>query len=526
MATSGKITGTAKKGSSTTSYYDFWCDWTRNSYSIEDNSSNVTVYLRIKCNAFADGAWSLLNKPSVSLSVGGSAKTPSSINYIDTRNYVTCTFATWTGNVKHSADGTPNCPIVASFSVTGPNSLTGGSLSGSADLDTIPQATSLDFLSCSSRCFTGTMTYKYTPQSPALYNRCNIALSPDDDYTLVKRVDLGQKPASQQTATVTLTADELAIIYNKLTTSPPNGVLRLTFRTYSDSEYTNQVGGPSGLDLTLSVPDDADTKPEVGLVLEPVQVVDLPDAFGGLYIKGKTKVKAKTLTAAPQYNANITGYSMKVDGASYGAGDSYTSATLDKYGTLTVTGYATDSRGFTGSMDKSITVIDYAKPKIMNVEVFRCDANGNAADSGTYLKIKAERNYSKVVADGVQKNFCIIRYRMKAANGAYGSWTTILAKTASGDSVTTGALLGTLDAKTTYMVQVQAYDDIGEYAETEVSVLTEAVYMHRAKNAMGLGKYAEGEEVLDVAWDAHFHGEVMIGDMTLREYILSIIEGG
>ena len=151
----------------------------------------------------------------------------------------------------------------------------------------------------------------------------------------------------------------------------------------------------------------------------------------------------------------------------------------------------------------------------------------NAADNGTYLKIKAKRSYSKVLANGVQKNFCLIRYRWKAASGDYSAWSTILAKTASGDEVTTGALLGgALDTKTTYVVQVQAYDDIGESAETDVSILTEAVYMHRTKDAMGLGKYVEGERVLDVAWDAHFHGDVKIGDMTLREYILSIIEGG
>lgn len=524
MATSGKITGTAKKGSSATSDYDFWCDWKRNSYSIDDDTSNITVYLRVKCTEYANSAWSLLNKPAVSLSVGGSAKTPNSIDYIDTRNYATATFATWTGNVKHNADGTPNCPIVASFTLTGPASLTGGSLSGSANLDTIPQATSLDSLSCSTSYFTGTMTYKYTPKASTLYNRCNISLHLGDEYISVKRVDLGKKAASQQTATVMLSADELAIVYNKLP-SVTKGTLRFTFRTYSDADYSNQVGDASVKELTLNIPNNSSTQPTVGMVLEPVG--SLPDAFDGLYIKGKTKVHAKTLDAAPKYNAKITSYSLKVDGVSYGSSANYTSAILSKYGTVVVTGYATDSRGFTGSMEKSITVIDYAKPKILNVEAFRCDANGNAADTGTYLKIKATRSYSKVVANEVQKNFCLIRYRWKPVNGSYSSWTTILAKTASGDTVTTGALLGgALDAKTTYVVQVQAYDDIGEHAETEVSIPTETVYMHRTKNAMGLGKYAEGDELLDVAWDAHFHGDVKIGDMTLREYILSIIEGG
>ena len=97
------------------------------------------------------------------------------------------------------------------------------------------------------------------------------------------------------------------------------------------------------------------------------------------------------------------------------------------------------------------------------------------------------------------------------------------------DEVTTAPLLGNLSTKSSYVVQVQAVDDIGEIGETVDVVSTGVVYMHRTKNSMALGKYVESENMLDVAWDAHFHGEVYIGDtkMTLREYILSIMsEGG
>ena len=31
---------------------------------------------------------------------------------------------------------------------------------------------------------------------------------------------------------------------------------------------------------------------------------------------------------------------------------------------------------------------------------------------------------------------------------------------------------------------------------------------------------------MDVGWDAHFHGEVRIGEKTLREYILQIMSEG
>ena len=82
----------------------------------------------------------------------------------------------------------------------------------------------------------------------------------------------------------------------------------------------------------------------------------------------------------------------------------------------------------------------------------------------------------------------------------------------------------------TYTVEVQAADDISVPITATIVIPTESVYMHRdgKLNSMGLGKYVEEENLLDVAWDAHFHGEVRIGEsgMTLKEYILTVVNGG
>ena len=396
------------------------------------------------------------------------------------------------------------------------------------ELTTIPRATSFDSLSCATNYFTGTLTYKYTPKSDVFYNRCNISLNLDGDYIAVKSINLGKKTAAQQTATVTLSASELKTIYDKLP-NKTKGKLRFTFRTYSDAEYSNQIGDAAYKEVELTIPNDSTTQPEVSMSLAPVG--SLPAAFNGLYVQGKTKVKA-TLSAKGRYGATIKSYSMKIDGTTYDSGDDYTSGFLTKYGVFTVTGYAKDSREYTGSATKDITVIAYSKPRILEVEASRCYEDGTLADDGTYLKIKAKRSYSLVKADGVQKNFCKIRYRFKAASASkYGDWVTILAGNSLGsDQVETEALLGgVLSIEATYLVEVQAIDDIGEHGETTIVIPTDIVHNHKTKNGWGLGKYCEGDNLLDVAWDAHFHGEVLIGDtgMTLRDYILAVIsEGG
>jgi hypothetical protein len=253
------------------------------------------------------------------------------------------------------------------------------------------------------------------------------------------------------------------------------------------------------------------------MTLAPVS--SLGSGFAGLYIQGKTKVKA-TLSATGKYSSTIKSYKMIADGATYDSSDSYTSDYLGHAGSIAVTGYATDSRDITGSKATTITVIPYSKPQILPVSgesevvAARCDSSGNLSDSGTYLKIKAKRIYSKVMSTNGQYNYCKIRYRYKAERGSYSSWTNILlGSNLTTDEITTGALLGgALAVDTSYIVQVQAIDDIGEYATTTISVPTDKVFLHKAGsiNSLGIGKYAEEENMVDVAEEitTKFRGKV------------------
>ena len=431
--------------------------------------------------------------------------------------------------VTHESDGTKNVTIYWQWGInsgwTGIMNCPSGSFT--IALPTIPRASTIDSIACATKYFTGTMTFKYTPKSSAYYNRCDIALRINGASTAVKSISLGQQTASQKAETVTLSDSELSIIYNKIP-SATEGTLRFTFRTYSDSDYSTQVGDERYKEITLYIPDDSTTKASVLMSLTPVS--SLPSVFDGLYIQGKTKVKG-TLSATGKFGATIQSHSMKVDGNTYDSDDSYTSGYLANYGDITVYGYAKDSRGFTGSISTDIKVIAYSKPKITVSVCERCDEAGNLSDGGTYLKIIATRSYSDVTSDGVQKNFCKIQYRYKvAAASSYSAWTTILdSSDVSTNTVETNALLGTFSKNTSYMVQVRAVDDIGDYAEATISVPTEAVHSHRTSNGIGFGKYCEGENLMDVAWDAHFHGEIRLGaeGITLREYILAVIsEGG
>ena len=414
--------------------------------------------------------------------------------------------------VEHNDDGTKKAVIYWQWGVYSDWSGVMNNPSGSfmVELTTIPRATTLDALSCENDYFTGEITYKYTPKSVVYYNKCVVALYVNKQYVTVKTIQLGKKSATQQTGAVTLTEAELSSIYNKLP-SATNGKLRFTLYTYSDSGYSKQVGSAEYKELTLSIPKSSDTLPAVVMSLTPVS--SLPDAFSGLYVQGKTKVKA-TISATEKYGASIESYGMKVGGVTYDADDDFTSEYLAASGAIRVEGYATDSRGFKGSAAQTAHVIAYSKPKILAVSeesevvAARCDRDGNLSDSGTYLKIKAKRSYSPVKSGSVQKNFCKIRYRYKIEGGSWSAWTTILeGSNLASDEIKTGALLGgALSAKSSYLVQVQAIDDIGGSNSTTISVPTDKVYSHRdgRRRSFTFGGYVEDDNTFAIAEDITF----------------------
>lgn len=430
--------------------------------------------------------------------------------------------------ISHNSDGTKI--ITISGSVTAPTGTTlsehKSSGSGTAEMDTVPRASSIDSVSCASSYFNGKLTYKYTPQSSSFYNRCNISLNLDGEYIAVKSINLGKKSAAQQTAAVTLSEDEQAIIYNKLPNTS-KGILRFTFRTYSDSGYSKQVGDAGYKEITLYVPKIASTLPDPGATLTSVH--SLGSDFDGLYIQGISKVKA-TFSGKGKFGATIKSYSMTVEGDTYDSSDSYTSGYLTGYGNITVKVTSKDSRGYSNTTSIAIQVLAYSKPKVIahsqesEIICARCDSSGNLSDSGTYLKVKARRSYSKCVdASGVQHNFCGIRVRYKQENGSYSSWKTLLAATSlTAEEISSAALYeGALLVTNTYIAQVDVVDIIGNHTYVTVTIPTDKVYMHRAgnRNSLGIGKYAEDDNMVDVAEEitVKIRGELQVGGMVISD---------
>lgn len=409
----------------------------------------------------------------------------------------------WLSNeITHNTDGKKSVVISVSIGLytTNGGGGSGNKFTGSVtiDLTDIPRAsaiTSVDAVTLGNAC-----NVLWTPLSASFGYRLGFYLG-DWSY----ETDMIHP---NTTAPYTYTGYVIPLEVANQITDSPNGTMTVTLYTYSNEA---QIGEASTTTITATVPDNEETKPAISMELS--LVTDLAYPFSDLYIQNLTKVAAD-ISAEGQYGASIEAYQMVIGGGVYG--DPYVSGYLTRTGEVTVTGKATDSRGNVGSVDKSIYVIPYSKPALVpadgetNIVCARCDAIGILTDSGTYLKVKAKRNYSPVLFNGTQMNFCQIRYRCDG-----GSWNTILHDNATSDEidiVISNAVPSTTKA---YTIEIGVVDSLGYESSAVIIVPSDQVDFHMRDGGDGaaFGEYSQDAKVLAVAksWELRVKGKATVG---------------
>lgn len=294
--------------------------------------------------------------------------------------------------------------------------------------------------------------------------------------------------------------------------SATKATIKVTCKTWIG---TNLVGRETA-SFTATVPDNSTTQPKVTMTTESIS--DLPEAFDGVYVAGKSKVKV-SYEASSDYST-IASYSTKILSATSGI-NPYTSALLTTAGEVAITGKVTDKRGYSTTKNASITVAPYSRPRILpgegenKIVCTRCNSDGRVDAGGAYLLIKIGRKYSKVEPDGTQHNFCRLSYRHKtdaADDSGYSDPIELLAGSASGDYVSK-VIPNVVPSNTiAYTIQIIAEDDVGEKDVVTIAIPTAFITAHSPEGGHGftLGGYHDPTkvDVFDCWFDAEFHGEV------------------
>lgn len=390
----------------------------------------------------------------------------------------------------------------------------------SLTLSTIPRASTIT--SASNTTLGTPCVIKWTPLSTSFRYKLNFALG-SYSYTTG-----ALHPNTVAAYTYDKYTPTIADIAPKITGYPPTGTMTVTLYTYSDSNASVQIGSASSTTFSVTVPQDASTKPSVTMTLSPVTPYT---KFASLYLQGRSKVKA-TFSGSGKLGANVTSYTMQVDGANYAS--PYTSDTLKKSGSVEIVGIAYDSRGFFGTDSKSINVIEYDSPYIAPSEGYksviceRSTSEGVASETGTYLHIKGTRNYTKINTGGIV-NTCSVRCRYKPENGSWshdsGSGVAVLLSSDTSTDefdVSLPNIVG--DITLSYMVELNIVDDTNIPTTMVFYIPSERVDFDLREGGRGaaFGKRAITENLLECEWDAKFNHRSYFNSISLTETEIEI----
>lgn len=481
MATSGTINGTVSGNSLIKSRIT----WKENSYSITDNTSNVTVKLLYSRDdyqtTYGTGSWVL--------NINGTKYTGSSYKEI---SYSWVEVFSKTVTITHDSNGSKTFNMNASGSYIPDTSLEGTNCSGNGTLTTIPRASSFDSVT-SSVALGGTATVKITAKASSFYHKATWTCG-----SASVTQNLGQAGStSQKSYTYTIPTG-----WSAQMPSSTSKTASVKIQTYSDSGYNTAVGSAVTKNFTVTVPNNSTYNPTVSLTTTLGNATGLGSST---YVQGKTKVTLSA-TGSSKANATIKSYVFKrasttlktVTSTSTSAS---TSETTNTTGSVTYSVTITDSRGRTATASKTITVNAYSNPTLTINDYYRSNEDGTKnTTSGTYFYIKA--TFSSTTAGGNSITSSTVKYKLPSDS----SWRDG-ADLTSGTGVVLGN--GTIDTSKNYDVYVSVTDKVGTVVSKKLIIPTIFVTMDfkAGGNGIAIGKIAESDNLFDVKMNMQLNSQ-------------------
>lgn len=447
MALSGSISTNGASGEGEGRYYTL--SWTA-TQSIANNTSTISWTL-----STAGGYSSWITERTVYVDIDGE-RVFSKTNAVDRYRG---TIATGTKTISHNSDGTRSFSVSLAAAIY--YSSIGCTGSQTFTLDTIARASTLSVSDGTlgtkttltadrkSSSFTHTLTWECGSYSGTL--------------------------ATKSTSTSWPFTPEL-----KLASAAPYG--QKVYCTYTLSTYNGStLVGTDSKSAWFAIP--SSVKPSCTLSLSDSK--GYASTYGG-YIQGESQLSV-TINATQAYGSPISRYSASANGATYST-RTFTTSVLTKVGTNTISATVTDGRERPGSVSSNIKVLAYSRPRITNLKVRRCNANGTENDRGGYGKISFHCTITPLSNKNTRA--CILRYRQSGAT----TWTNAPAITLSAyDQDCNPPVIQMSDAHS-YEVQIKLTDKFGT-ATAVTSISTGYCLYHIPASGKGItfGGIAEGD---------------------------------
>ena len=441
------------------------------------------VNVRLQTRRQSSGTTTYKQSASTTMSVDGSSKSKT-INY----NVSSYTVGTWytiwerTGiTVNHSTStGAKKLSVGFTINLSG-TSADSGSGSWSVTLTTIPMGSTLA-LNATSYTISSS-----DPSATITITRYNNSYC----HRLIWKLGSTQIGTNQDldtatSASYTFTASSWLQAMTDQASAPGS----CTLKTYTDNNYTTQVGVDSTVNFTIYC-----TKaPTIGSVTAATV-----DGISGIWIGSYTKALITASNAAGVNGSTISKYEFlqnNVVRATYPSTNNWTTPEPLAAGTYTFAVRVTDSRNNSTTQSTSVTVLSYAVPKISSVSIFRCNSGGTAENEGTYISVKA-------TATATPTGNSITSLKVYTKEMTSSTWTDKGTLTSG-----TAKIINSYAYTSSWNVKIEATDAIGNTSTYTTTVPTAAYTMDFKAGGRGVsfGKVAETDDLVDSAWSITTRG--------------------
>lgn len=468
------------------SYYSYRADIKENSYSIVDNTSNVTIDFYMNAYGYSAG-FSSYNSCQYGIWIdgtkkGGGQSATTTVNSGST--YIK--IGSWTGNVAHNTDGTKTITVGLTFRCNasvyysdsylpcqndGSTSYPSGTAliwnMGEVKLTTIPRASTL---TASNGTLGTTQTLKVTQYSTSF------------THTITAKCGTSSTTLCTKSSSTSISYTPPISLASQNTTGTSVSVT-FTITTYSGD---TSIGSST---KTISCAMPASVKPSCS-----ISVSDNAEYYStyGAYVQSQSEFKI-VISATQSYGASIKSYKTTVDGSTY-TESSFTTDVIKGSGTLTISCTVTDSRGRTGTATVDVTVLAYSAPVVSALNAVRCDSDGTANVQGEYIKI----TFSGAVTSLNNNNTAVYTAIYKKASETSATYAE-LTDYEGNYSVSSGTYIFAADTGSTYSVSLEIEDNFSSDSKSAGAPTAFAIMHWKSDGtAIGIGKIAEEANTLDM----------------------------
>lgn len=305
---------------------------------------------------------------------------------------------------------------------------------------------------------TTTISYNATVYDSSFYHRLTIR----NGNTALLIIDIGQLSTGiKADRTLSLTPSQRSTLLTAMSTVKTLSV-SIDLETYLDSSYAPQVGNVSST-ACKALTSEVNSAPTFEVFVYADVVTDAVALSGNdqVLIQGVSKANILCTAGDAKNGASITGYSATLGNQSKTSTNlSIIMDPITSYGTLALTVTCIDSRGYSASVTKTVTVLAYSSPKLTSCTLRR----KNEIEDLVQLQFSGLRAAIKADADVDTNSIQEVCYRYKATNEEdYCNYVSILSDvTAIGTTFSfSSAELLTLDAEKSYDFQIMIMDKLG-----------------------------------------------------------------